>query len=102
MSMFDWYKPKEAYNCPKCGTELTEWQGKDGPCALLVWKQGICNPISQKVKDEEIQWSDEEMHKFTLPDSFLIYSYDCPNHQPVEAQCTCLNGIWVDTVLDDY
>ena len=94
MSMFDWYKPAETSKCPKCDTELKEWQGKDGPCALFVWKQGSRSPIDQKVEDEGLRWSEEEKRQFVLPDNFLIYSYDCPNHQPVEAKCTCTDGVW--------
>jgi len=97
--MFDWYKPTDTYHCPKCGTKLTEWQGKDGPCALFVWKQGIRNPVDQKVEDEELQWSDEKKSQFTLPGSFVIYSYDCPGHQPVEAECSCVDGVWSSTKI---
>lgn len=99
MSMFDWYRPKGTYNCPACGTALAEWQGKDGPCALFVWKQGSRNPVDQKVEDEELQWSDEEKRQFTLPESFVIYSYDCPHHQPIEAECTCVDGVWETTEI---
>jgi len=94
MSMFDWYRPTSTAKCPQCGAALKEWQGKDGPCALFIWKQGHRNPIDQQVEDEELQWSDEERRRFVLPEHFVIYSYDCPNHQPVEAKCTCIDGVW--------
>ncbi len=96
MSMFDWYKFTENPRCPKCGTELKEWQGKDGPCALFVWEQGKSNPISQEIEDDEIRWSDEDLQRFFLPDSFTIYSYDCEKHQPIIAECKCIDGVWLD------
>lgn len=99
MSMFDWYSPEGTYNCPECGAELREWQGKDGPCALFVWAQGSRNPVDQKIEDEELRWSNEEKRRFVLPDCFVIYSYDCPNHQPVEAECTCVDGVWSSTEI---
>ncbi len=99
MSMFDWYRPTDNPKCPKCGAQLKDWQGKDGPCALFVWEQGQRNPIIQKVEDEELQWTDEEKCRFVLPDNFTIYSYDCPNHQPVVAKCTCIDGVWSNFVF---
>ena len=39
MGMFDTYEPVPAIPCPTCGTPLSGWQGKDGPCELLTWRQ---------------------------------------------------------------
>ena len=49
MGMFDWYEPSGALSCPVCSAELSEWQGKDGPCALFVWQQGFAVPVDQNV-----------------------------------------------------
>ena len=93
MGMFDYYKLSEEIKCPTCGSELSEWQGKEGPCALFVWQQGCEFPVDQKAGDE-CNFSINERKAFHLPDSFEIYSYDCPNHQPVVALCACENGVW--------
>ena len=95
MSMFDWYIPSDPETaCPHCGTGLQEWQGKSGPCAMFVWEQGRGHPIDQKIGDDEVRWSEEELSRFKLPDTFIIESFDCPNHKPVVAECACESGVW--------
>lgn len=101
MSMFDSYRPKGEHRCPGCGSRLVEWQGKEGPCALLVFEEGRRDPVEHRTEDSELRWSDEEMELISLPERFLIYSYDCPTHQPIKAECVCEGGVWVSTkVLD--
>jgi hypothetical protein len=53
-AMFDYYEPVPVLTCPKCGAELREWQGKDGPCALFVWRQHEPNPVGQRAYDNNI------------------------------------------------
>jgi len=97
MGMFDTYVPAGPLVCPMDGTPLIEWQGKDGPCALLVWHEGQRYPTDD--------WVDEELRQpgtvleFMLPPVFRIRCYDCPRHHPIEAICTAVDGVWTETRL---
>ena len=97
--MFDYYKPKEKLTCPTCGNNLNEWQGKDGPCALFLWEQGTKFPTDQKAS-AECRLPEKDRKKFHLPDKFEIYSYDCPNHQPIVATCISKSNVWEATELN--
>ena len=99
MGMFDTYRPKAETACPVCGTPLTEWQGKDGPCALFIWEEGVKWPVDQAIDDEEVKLTAEELRKHSLPEAFVIYSYDCASHKPIFAQCSCRDGIWSNTKI---
>ncbi|MGH1376979.1 MAG: hypothetical protein ACRBCK_11605 [Alphaproteobacteria bacterium] len=98
MGMFDYYQPTEKIKCPKCGYQLKEWQGKGGHCALLVWQQNNKQAVDQKV-DKEVKLTAKQRDNFLLPNTFEIYSYDCPDHQPICATGICINGIWSKTKL---
>jgi len=98
MGMFDWYHPLHELSCPVCGSRLGEWQGKDGPNGLFVWKQGNISPIEQKVS-ADCQLPFESLRKWRLPDKFEIYSYDCAQHGPITAQCYTVNGAWSETKI---
>jgi hypothetical protein len=98
MGMFDWYRPAGELRCLIDGHLLSEWQGKDGPCALFLWQEGADHPVDQLV-DEEVRLLPEEWERFTLPESFTIYSHDCPHHQPIDAIYTARNGTWSLTKL---
>jgi hypothetical protein len=75
MGMFDEYVPDPPLRCPKCGTLMGGWQGKDGPCDLLVWRQGHTAPVDHAV---DPQWRLPEDVRSTrrLPRQFLIYHGD--------------------------
>lgn len=92
--MFDWYEPREAVGCPVCGAAVEEWQGKDGPNELVVWRQGEPRPVAQRV-DTPFRWSAAELARLTLPERFEIQT-SCRGrlHHPVRASCRCQNGIW--------
>ena len=94
--MFDWYIPEPVLICPHCGTALDEWQGKQGPCALLVWRQGRKHPIDQRI-DEEIRWAPEELTRFELAERFIIYTSCCSHDFQVEAVCTTEEGVWSES-----
>lgn len=96
MSMFDYYRPADEAQCPACRHALHEWQGKDGPNALFVWVQGKGTPVDQLV-DEEVQLPLAQRSALALPLRFVIYSHDCPEHQPVEADCGTVDGVWTST-----
>jgi len=99
MSLFDWYRPREQLCCPLDGHPLVEWQGKDGPRGLFVWQEDSRNPVDQLITDEEVRWPLDERDRFLLPRAFRIYSYDCPQHQPVDALCSTQDDVWNSTVL---
>jgi hypothetical protein len=99
MGMFDWYKPEPDLNCPVCAKLLSEWQGIDADCLLLVWKQCVANPIEQKGDDEDFQISEADLTNFTLPKEFSFYSYDCDCPFPVQAIGKTENGLWASTKL---
>ena len=97
--MFDIYKLGQTQICPVCGSVLRGWQGKDGPCALFVWEQGIAWPTDQQANDMNV--SDEERKNVRLPVVFSIRSYDCGCPYPVEALCETVEGVWSSTKLVD-
>jgi hypothetical protein len=49
--MFAWYKPEGEMKCPVCDVALLEWQGKDGPSALFVWRENVAFPVAQEAGD---------------------------------------------------
>jgi hypothetical protein len=98
MGMFDWFVPADDLRCPVCEASLDEWQSKAGPCALLVWNEWEAAPLEQRV-DEEYRLSFAELQRFTLPDLFIIYSYDCGCPFPAEASCKSVDGVWSATEL---
>jgi hypothetical protein len=98
MSLFDYYQPPDDLRCPACGRALpSEWQGHDGPCALLVWRQGSRAPIEQRVDDDEARWSDMERATLRLPPAFRIRTHCCGGRFAVEADCVAVQGTWIET-----
>ena len=97
MAMFDNYRPDPPLACPRCGKPLEGWQGKEGPCALLVWKQGNAEPVAQLVDDDARgDWT--RLRQERLPESFTIYAWDAEGHQ-VEAKGHAPEGVWTTTTL---
>jgi hypothetical protein len=101
MSMFDYYRPASEQRCPVCTRILREWQGKDGPNGLFVWAEGCPFPVEQLVSDD-VRIDQAGRERLRLPARFIIYSYDCPDHQPIEADCIAPNDIWVRTFVRPY
>jgi hypothetical protein len=97
MGMFDWYKPRQNLECPICRFVLDEWQGKDGPNGLFVWREGEISPVDQPI-DEECKISQGERRDFRLPEEFVIYSYDCEQHR-VLARCRTEDDVWTETLI---
>ena len=99
MGMFDYYRPTNTLECPICRVPLTEWLGGDGPCALLVWQQGIAAPIGQTT-EEENKLAPSRREQFRLPPKFWICSYDCEVHC-VKAECTAPDGTWAEVRISE-
>lgn len=93
MGMFDHYQPDPLLLCPECKEELNGWQGKDGPCALLFWKQGEKHPV------DEFGHLENAPENVTLPEFFKIYT-SCPKCKCwIEAVCKGENYVWLNTTL---
>lgn len=97
MGMFDYYRPMPDLPCPVCGASELEWQGKDGPCGLFVWEQGIAAPVDQFVDDDcKVPPSDRALKR--LPSQFDIYAgCQCPTL--LQAIGTTDQGVWTKTEL---
>ncbi len=91
MGMFDWYEPAQQA-CPVCDRPIAEWQGKDGPNLLFVWRQGTPHPVDQRVDD--VRLPPAETAPFRLPSTFTIYAYCCGGASPVEALCGVTSSCW--------
>jgi hypothetical protein len=99
MGMFDYYEPEPALSCPVCGTQLAGWQGKDGPCALLMWRQGCAAPIDQAVPDDT-KGEPAVISSLRLPGEFEIYTQCCGGRFFVTARCAAPGGLWSHTELE--
>jgi len=98
MGMFDEYQPIPPLDCPACNAFLRGWQGKDGPCALFVWRQGVAAPIYQMIEDDDVRLTDEQLAEWRLPEEFTIYTTCCSGFF-IEADCYCTDGVWTRTEL---
>jgi hypothetical protein len=76
---FDEYIPDPPLSCPHCGELIPRWQGKDGPCDQLVWRQGVLEPVDQAV-DPQWRLPPYALAAHRLPRLFLIYP---------AAECRC-------------
>lgn len=92
--MFDWYEPLPPPSCPRCAAPLDGWQGKDGDCALWVWRQGHAEPVDQRV-DPECRSPGSAGR---LPARFEIYT-TCSQGHHVEAFGEAPEAIWTRTTL---
>jgi hypothetical protein len=99
MGMFDEFAPTPAVECPYCGTTLIGWQGKDGPCALFVWRQGLAAPLEQMI-DDDCRLPADKMAKVRLPERFRFGhpTAGC-RYCPVAGIGRTENGVWVETTL---
>jgi hypothetical protein len=99
MGMFDHYEPEPALDCPVCGAPLRGWQGKDGPCALLLWRQGVAAPVAQAVPDE-IKGEPSLVVDLRLPARFEIHAPCCGGRFLVTARCEAPDELWSRTELE--
>ena len=96
MGLFDTYRPIPALCCPACQQPLSGWQGKDGPCLMLVWKQGHASPVSHEVT-EESRLPPEVLAQQRLPDEFHFYTDGCRCVRIVLARGRCVGEIWSES-----
>lgn len=96
VGMFDYYDPVPALECPWCGAPFKVWQGKEGPNALLVWRQGHEHPVDQRVVPE----SRGDLNAFSLPTTFVIAG-SCVNEHVTNARCRCIDRVWQDIAFDE-
>jgi len=95
--MFDWYQPSASFDCPNCGRPLSDWQGKDGPNALLVWREETAAPVDQRV-DDDLRVPAARIAALRLPSEFVIYTTCCGRFL-IEAICETEFETWVRTRL---
>jgi hypothetical protein len=91
MGLFDYYVPNPETRCPTCGNVVENWQGKHGPCLLLVWEQGKPNSTGDLI--------DAEKQKTTfLPERFYFTSECCTWNFLAEGRC--IGGTWEETTVE--
>src|SRR5262249_23486857 len=101
MGMFDYFCPDPALHCPECGTELDEFQGKDGPCVLFVWRQSWDSPAAQRV-DDDCAASAEVRRTARLPQRFEFYAACSHCKGWVTFTGFCSAGVWSESVLGSH
>ena len=97
MGMFDSYEPSDQFTCAACGRPITVWQGKDVPNALLVWRQGVAEPVDQPIAPESRN-SLEERSKFRLPPTFRLSGW-CEQGHETTAVGRCHGDVWSETEI---
>jgi hypothetical protein len=99
VGMFDYYEPDPPLTCLWCGEPVIECQGKDGPNALFVWRQGHRHPVRQAV-DEDARIEASRYSDFVLPDRFSVSAF-CTAHHVMHVDCGCTEGVWTEVSLDE-
>lgn len=94
MGMFDYYIPDPPLHCPVCNSALEGWQGKDGPCMLLIWQQESKIPVAHKLPEENIDNNKVFLESFVLPSHFEIYTDDCKCERLINAYGFCEDEVW--------
>ncbi len=92
MGMFDYYVPQPELQCPLCGDELADFQGKDGPNFLSRFKQG------QEIPEHDDWEEDWGIESDRVADRIRIYT-SCKNGHWVEAEGRLEGRCWVETKI---
>jgi hypothetical protein len=92
--MFDWYEPDPPIKCVSCEAIPTGWQGKEGPNALLVWRQGHRHPVQQRADDALLG---KDLAAFELPEHFRFY-VTCENGHDLLFEGRTTDGVWTDRI----
>lgn len=93
MGMFDWYEPATTPPCERCGEAMTGCQGKDGPCALEVFREGESRMSASLRIDEPM----DALDPLGLPMRFT-FSCWCSNGHRQDYVGECVDGVWSRTV----
>jgi hypothetical protein len=93
MGFFDYYEPIGSYACPVCATPQLEWQGKDGPCGLFLFREGSPGAVEQRV-DDDCRLPFDQISAQRLPDEFFIHAHDCDCPFSTELRCFLSDGVW--------
>jgi hypothetical protein len=99
VGLHDRYVPVPAIECARCGATITEWQGKNGPCDVVVWTQGNAAPAI----DARDDWppDPERLAVARLPEAFLLYG-TCPTCEAfANAIGLVERGVWSRTLVPD-
>jgi hypothetical protein len=97
MSAFDVYEPVPPLACPVCSAAIARLEGYDGPQQVLLWRQGHAAPLAQLAPKGD-RLPDEKVAEFRLPALFTLVG-KCPNGHAVEAEGSCDERGWTDTVV---
>jgi len=99
MGMFDHYEPVPPIVFQ--GIALSGWQGKDGPCELLIWRQHSGVPVARAV-DAKWRSSPEQLSSYRPPDGELgIYTGLPDRTRWFSAKIVVHDGIWIETRMCD-
>jgi hypothetical protein len=96
MGMFDEYEPWPPVRCPYCDKKLDRWQGKDGPCALFIWRQGLAAPVGQH---GDPSLPDERIADYRLPAEFGFQLVAGCRFCPLYGVGRTENGVWISTTF---
>jgi hypothetical protein len=70
------------------------WQGKDGPNALFVWRQGQAAPVDQRGVAPESKMDAEQRATYRLPTTFKLLGI-CERHDHLtDATGRCRGEVW--------
>ena len=101
--MFDSYLPTGIDTCPACGADLggEEWQGKDGPCCLLTFRQGEVAADSTVEDTVVLGPGGIDRNLDQLPQRFRIYLvHDAEVSHWIDAQGELDDeGRWAETTI---
>ncbi len=86
MRIFDYYELELDRSCPRCERVLSGRQVEDGENALFVWKQGVQQPIGQRV-DKGVRLTVEQLARFRLPEVFSMATH-----------CSCSTKLLIEAV----
>ena len=102
MGLFDQYQPDPPIQCPRCETLLADFEGKEGECRLLVWRQGHKSPIGFVELNVTTNNDETSVEAFRLPAEFEIYTVCGKCERNVDVTGFCDDGVWSTSVLGRY
>lgn len=99
MGLYDAYEPSGDFTCAACGGPITDWQGKDGPNALLVWRQGVAAPLGhERGVAPESRIDPMHLAELRLPPTFHFSGW-CDQDHMTDAVGRCRGDVWSETEI---